>query len=421
VDLAVTEIVERSERRARKRATRFVRASLAAFGVGLAAMLVAAVANEARSSLDVLFSFLAVATGSLGLILGIAGVGGLTMPDDADRVHHGPGTLAIERGGVSFHADGGQRHVAADQITEGFVDDEGHAVLRLRGDLDLQVACRDPADAPRLLAELGLGAEARTATFWIESAAAPHHLAGPAILGTAGATFLGALFVAGALEQGLAAVGIGRGEPTALAAALSTALAVLFAFIARTIARTLMRRTVHVGTDGLTIRGLWRRYLPYSRIVRLREAGARVLVELRSGGTVILPVLPASRGLMRRIEEARATRGRSAAAAASALAPEDRPVGQWRADLAKLVSPSADYREASVTTEDLAAVAEDAAQPAQQRIGAALALASSEDRGPRERVRIAARATEDPDLRAALEEAAEGEVAPSRLRRLSAR
>jgi hypothetical protein len=77
------------------------------------------------------------------------------------------------------------------------------------------------------------------------------------------------------------------------------------------------------------------------------------------------------------------------------------------------------YRDEPVTEEALVAVLEDPAQSADQRLGAALALAHSEVYRPR--VRVAAETTVEPDLAEALEEVSNGEVNEPTLRRALAR
>ncbi len=419
MDLEVTEVALRTEREVRARGARFARAAAAALAFALVTMGLAAVAHGERSTLEVLLSFLAVAAASTSAFLGLVALVALRGAGGAEDGHHGSGTITVAEDGVVVGADGSRYPKAS--IDEGHVDERGRAVLRVRGRGDLAITCRAPEDAPRIIEMLGLGAGARTATFSVQSSAAQRKLGGVAAICTFFCALLGALFAAAAVGAGLAVAGVGQGEPSGLYALLAASLAAIAALGAWRGVRALSRRTVRVGTDGVTIDEARSRFIPFGEVVRVREVATRVLLDLRSGATEILATVPGEHGLGRRIAEAKATRGRSGVAAEAGLAPGARPLPEWRADLAKLLRESADYRDASVTSEDLAAVAEDGAQPAQRRIGAALALALAAAPEPvaKERVRVAAQAIGDRELREALEEAAEGEVAPRRLRRLA--
>ena len=91
-----------------------------------------------------------------------------------------------------------------------------------------------------------------------------------------------------------------------------------------------------------------------------------------------------------------------------------RTIDAWRSALVGLVERGGDYREASLTLDDLARVLEDPSAPAEQRIGAALGLRSLRGSEGAEaaltRIRIAAAATANPRVRIALTKAAEDEL-----------
>jgi len=88
------------------------------------------------------------------------------------------------------------------------------------------------------------------------------------------------------------------------------------------------------------------------------------------------------------------------------LARGDRPIDAWIDDLRKLLrEPS--YRVAATSITMLAEIVDDVKRRAVDRVAAAVALATDDD--GRARVRVAARGTADPDLRAALEQIAEDE------------
>jgi hypothetical protein len=123
---------------------------------------------------------------------------------------------------------------------------------------------------------------------------------------------------------------------------------------------------------------------------------------------------------VRRIEDALAARvaSQSQVARAAALERHGRPFARWRAELASLAQQGADYRRnAGLARDDLQRVLEDASAPTEHRVGAAVALAAAGEVDIRRRVRIAAAACADRDLRAALEAAAEEELDEAKLER----
>ena len=104
------------------------------------------------------------------------------------------------------------------------------------------------------------------------------------------------------------------------------------------------------------------------------------------------------------VEEAKQARAHAAAPAhASRLGRRGRPLSAWREELRQLTAETADYRHATLSRDDLAAVLESPKTSPEQRIGAALALAEAGHAEDLERVRIAASACATPRVRIALE------------------
>jgi hypothetical protein len=97
-----------------------------------------------------------------------------------------------------------------------------------------------------------------------------------------------------------------------------------------------------------------------------------------------------------------------------------RSLREWRHHLAGLTG-EAGYRAGAVTAGELGAAIADPSLSAEHRIAAVLALSATDPAEARRRARVGAAASVDPDLRAALDEAAEGEVDDARLDRLVAR
>jgi hypothetical protein len=208
--------------------------------------------------------------------------------------------------------------------------------------------------------------------------------------------------------------------------------------------RLLGRREVVIGTDGIVIPGfLRRRFIPHSTVAGIERDGFGIVLRLRDGGSVRLPVRAARRAplpldppapgassedaelrevLYRRIHDAMSVRaGPVASRALDELERKGMPLATWRARLRGLLAKEGSYRAPEVGGADLRAIVADPAAPAERRVAAAVALSTSDDVEDRRQVRIAVDACADADLRAALEEAAEGEIDERRLGRLTAR
>jgi hypothetical protein len=115
--------------------------------------------------------------------------------------------------------------------------------------------------------------------------------------------------------------------------------------------------------------------------------------------------------LLDRIREATAMREEDALArAANRLDRNGRNAEAWRADLYRLASAKGDYRSVDLTPEELLALVENPAAPAERRVAAAVTLRAKRGDEAGARVRVAARACADEDMQASLEAAAEGEI-----------
>ena len=205
--------------------------------------------------------------------------------------------------------------------------------------------------------------------------------------------------------------------------ALSTALVVMrFGF-----------PRVTVGTDGLRILGgLLPRFIAYEEIAGVElvppvyqhgKPSLRIL--RRKGSPIALPTIAAPRnrveGLARRIDEAVRAHAAGGARGLDALARAGRTTEAWRADVQRLALAAPTFRDQALGIDDYERVLVDAASAPDRRIGAALAVrAIDPDRGPA-RIRVAASASADDALRAALEAAAEGEIDDALLDRAVAR
>lgn len=205
--------------------------------------------------------------------------------------------------------------------------------------------------------------------------------------------------------------------------ALSTALVVLrFGF-----------PRVVVGTDGVRILGrLIPRFIPHENIASvelvppLYQHGKPSIRLLRQKGAPIeLPTIAAPRdrveGLARRIDEAVRAHAAGGARGLDALARSGRSAAEWKGDVRRMALAPPTFRSQALGIDDYERVLTDAAAAPDQRIGAALAVrAIDPEQGPT-RIRVAADASADEALRAALNGAAEGEIDEALLERAAAR
>ncbi len=180
----------------------------------------------------------------------------------------------------------------------------------------------------------------------------------------------------------------------------------------------LRRRTAVIGSDGVRIDGVWgRRFIPHADVARVSEEDGVVKLERHRGFDVSLPTLPNGGGLRRRIAMARAL-PEVARDTVIALERGDKSAAEWR-DALHALGRNRSYRSSALRVEDLDDIVRDPSAPPRQRIAAAVTLAAGGSHG--DRIRIAADACADPDLAAALEAAADGEIAERRLARCEAR
>jgi hypothetical protein len=238
------------------------------------------------------------------------------------------------------------------------------------------------------------------------------------------------LFLCGALAVGGA---LGAPDESWLTSTIFVSM-IVPAFGAVLAIRDLLARLSHgevvVGLDGVFVRTKGTsRYIPISG---LAEASA-------VGSTVVIGLQPGNNRPSDSIEFAIAGESDTSASGATAVANaireaialyEARPMAgganldrgkksqrAWREDLGRALRVDPAYRSARLGSEELGALVDDASAPPDRRVGAALALASHSPDEARERVRIAATAIADGDLRASLEAAAEGEIDERSLRR----
>ncbi len=185
---------------------------------------------------------------------------------------------------------------------------------------------------------------------------------------------------------------------------------------------------VTIGVDGVRMRGLGARFIPYRDIVKV-DVGAPpfessdVRLALRGGGAALLPVVGQSQAaidaMVRRIEAGmRVATGSSDDLAE--LARGGRDLATWRRDLTELARPTQDFRTRRVDVEQLERILRDPGVPPERRIGAALALMPTQPELAKTHVRAAALASADDRVRVAFEAAAEETLEEEHLAALEA-
>ena len=181
-----------------------------------------------------------------------------------------------------------------------------------------------------------------------------------------------------------------------------------------------MPTMVTVGTDGVLAR--WtveKNYVPYAQLARVDRMPGRVRLHLKSGKSFDVVFrsgndrdVPEAGQLAERIVEAIERRDREGAPLDPAVLarPHGVDARAWMASLRDIVRDET-FRQAAVTVEQLWGVVEDATATAQLRAAAAIALRGVVDDKGKKRLRVTAQATAAPQLRVALERAADGEDA----------
>lgn len=322
-------------------------------------------------------------------VLLFAAAGVLAMRDR--RRPGGTLTFGIDR--VAVRSDG--RYVAVDRVAvlAGYeLPGKNAVVLQLREGKHITIELATPEATPeQILEHLGVDVRRRTVAAPMRGALGPFtqgllSLLGGYLLGFAGACVLG--YPALASACGL------------LAGALAV-VAVLSRF---------GWPKVVVGIDGVRVEGRWSRpFVPYSEIRDVSRDGDGMRLTLRNGAMLSLPMIGQSSdqlaALLRRIDQGRHAPETGQGRFANVLARQGRSPGEWHEDVRRMALSPPAFRDQAVATADLEAVLIDASAPAEQRIGAALALRAV-DPSACVRIRVAAAALANPVLREALEDCA---------------
>lgn len=321
----------------------------------------------------------------------------------------GRAELVAEDNHLVIKRDEGQERLLRSAVVGGFVEPARNGAtveIELRGESVLRTSVSTLEDGEALLQELGVDAARRRCRVSLASEGR-RVLAG--VLATFG-WFMTTVWTMMIVDDFVA---LPRPLPFgALLLWMASWVAVPW------LAMRLSRPTaVVIGAEGIRIeRGVRSTSIAYDDIADINQTSngieialaSRKVVTVGNGWTEVDHNGPAIVHRVRKVLDAR-RRGSLPATKLALLARDRRPLAAWRESLRALTEAGGGYRGVTVTTEDLAGVLESEAATAEQKLAAALALASASREEAEEKVRIAAdRATSD-KVRIALESIASGD------------
>lgn len=332
-----------------------------------------------------------------------------------------PAGFRLEGGVLTLALPGREKVLGARQVSAAWTEEpEGDLHLDVAG--GEEIVLRLPAEHRAEVARaLGITPGARVLRVGLASRAASPTSRVGAVFGIVGLVPAWLMFAA------IVAVGLKdlHSSGSWLAMAFCTSVVALISAAMWGLLRLLRRRDVVVGADGVHVVDT-KTFIPHRAIARVDPYHQGVRIVRKDGGMILLPLpeplgspaLERSRALLLdRIREAMALAGTPRSPKLEALDRMGRDAGQWKSALSALAAGDGNYRVVAVTDDELDAVIGDAASTPERRVGAAVALASRDPARARERVRVAAPALADDELRATLEAAAEGELTEVTLRR----
>lgn len=161
-----------------------------------------------------------------------------------------------------------------------------------------------------------------------------------------------------------------------------------------------------VGRDGLRVRRLVSRHVPAADIREVEDVGGAVVVEMADGSRVRLPMVSDREFLVARLREVREGAARHLPDLPTRGA---RPVREWVEELRAHVRRPDTFRETSLTVEDLWSVVDAPSVGLSQRAVAAAGLREHLDDEGRARLHRVAATCASPQLRVAIEAAADQE------------
>lgn len=317
----------------------------------------------------------------------------------------GKGKARLFDDALSVSQEGRDRLFSLDDFRAGWVNGKVVELETRHGNV-LQLTMRSETEARELLAGAGLDARRRTMQMRLgpsDFLTTMLYLVGPMV------AWWGAMAAGGALNR---LVGPVPGELRLMAMSF---LFVLFFVLLRGAVNTFLAPAgLTIGADGVKIeQNLSTTFLPFSSIVTWDIDEDGVSFATRDGRTVRararhLRLDGKASAVYTRLQEARKVHleGWAPEEARALLRRGGRPLADWRASLRGLLRPG-DYRGAPLSEDDLVRVLESPDEPAEARVGAALALREQARGETQARLRVAAGACANPRLRVAFERIAD--------------
>jgi hypothetical protein len=317
----------------------------------------------------------------------------------------GPGAIGVVDGDLVVRQPGRLQKIPLAELVSGRSSPRrGEVEIGARGGRRIIAAVASADEAERLLVAAGLDASKRTMRFelgettfltWMT------FLLGPAAVVPVAKAILELL----PLHGGAAAV------------AYCVLFVALFAAVFQLVRAAWGPAKLIVGADGIVVdRALRDEFVPFSRLTSVTMKHDCVSLSLDDGSRVRARARHLDddqQGELRaRIDAAIAAfhRGDDAAEALSQLDRGGRAIDAWRASLHALLDRQGTYREVGLTREQLLAVLESPAAPAERRVAAAVSLSAAGEPEIATRIRVAAEACARPQVRIALAGVAEGEI-----------
>jgi hypothetical protein len=339
-----------------------------------------------------------------GLVAAMATVLGLIM---RRRGAEGPGAIGVVGDALVIVRGRKRKKIPLTQLIEGRSSPRRNEVdLHLRGGGQIILQVETPHDAERLLVAAGLDASKRTmrielgeTTFltWITI------LLGPAAVVPLTQVILG-----------LAPI---RPGPGAGAVVFIAVFVTLFVALFAAVRAAWGPAKLTVGADGIVVdRPFGKVFVPHARLASIKINHDVVVFTLVDGSRVRARARhldDVQRGELRaRLDAARAAfdRGDQDAEALARLDRAGRSFDVWRGALRALLDRQGSYRETPLTREQLLAVLESPAAPAERRLAAAVSLSAADDAQIAARIRVAAEACARPQVRIALAGVADGDI-----------
>jgi hypothetical protein len=165
-----------------------------------------------------------------------------------------------------------------------------------------------------------------------------------------------------------------------------------------------------IGRDGIEVGPWWsRRFIPSKEIAAVRDHESGIALELADEEIIVLPLI----GSGDRIPELLAhidglmRMARDGGDPLRQLSRAGRSLEEWRSALSDAIKPGG-FRDARLTSRDCEDVLADPTLSGEQRIAAAIALASSSAPDAADRIRVAGAASADARVRIALQRVADG-------------